>query len=197
MKRLLVAAPALALALSLTATPAQAAAVKDKDVVPLATVAQSYPGLSDGERAVVALKNVQAATSCKKATSIKVKSGRSAAYTSTTDTTAPIVGVDVAQMKSVKVAKRVIKGDRIISGCKRVTQDGVTATVKKIAAPKLGQERVGLSITITQGEMTMVVDTYSFRQKARLVEMSVIYIDGEPQRKKSAALAKKVYKAGL
>lgn len=198
MKRLLVAAttPVVALALALSATPAQAAAVKDKDVVSLATVAKSYPKLADGQRAVVSLGSFDVPTSCKKSVKLKTKSGRSAAYVGT-DPAAPVVGTDVGQMKSVKLAKRVLKGTRLLSKCKRVTTDGMTATVKKIAAPKLGQERVAMSVTLKQNDTKIVLDLYSFRQKGRVVQMSVAYVGTTPQRKNSTALAKKVYKAGL
>ncbi|MGN0063237.1 MAG: hypothetical protein ACI379_03260 [Nocardioides sp.] len=198
MKRLLAAAitPVLALGLTLSATPAHAAGVSDKDFVSVATVAKSYPALKDGMREITALPNVQAATSCKKSATLKVKAGKSAAYGST-DTSAPIIGVNVAQMKTVKLAKRVVKGNRILSKCKSITEDGVTTTVKPLKAPKLGQERVALTATVEQGGTKVVLDLYTFRQKGRLVEMSVIYFGTTPQRAKSLALAKKVYKTGL
>jgi hypothetical protein len=195
MKRMLPALAAPVLALSLLAPiPAHAAKVKQKDVPTLAQTTKVWSALKGGERHTEAVKKVAVAKTCKKTTNLKAASGLGAVYASGEAMAVPTA--TVVQFKSVKQAKRVIASNLKAIKCGKVTQDGATATYKKLATPKLGAQRVGAVVTVSGDGFKLVSEVMAFRSGSKVISASVVYLDGKRTTAKTKKFAKLAFKTG-
>lgn len=195
MKRLsvIVTAPVLAVSL-LAATPAHAAGkVSDKDFLSPEKVGAALPALAGAVRSTDKLPGMPMTTSCTAGKVVKAKQAKVATYVA--EATPNVVASSiVAEMKSVKDAKKVMASRRKELKCGTMTAEGVSVTYTAGKTAKLGDERVAQRMTI-EGLPT-VSDIVSFRKGARIITVALVSGDGADAGSLTP-LAKQAYKVGL
>ncbi len=176
MKRLSVLVPAAALTAGLlSGVPASArTTVTPKDFPSAAKVATAVPALAGATRSTKPLAGMPIVPSCTTTKVLKASSARVAIYTA--DSSTLIATGMVAEMKSVKAAKRVLASRRKELSCGTVSAEGLTATYAEGTAAQLGDDRVAQRITI-EG-VTGVTDLVTLRKGARVIAIGVVSSDG-------------------
>ncbi len=189
----------LTLGLVLGAPTSAEAKVKAKDAPSKADIIKAFPELDGGTFDGAKTKKISVpGKSCGTNKNQSVKSG----FTNTgvsTDGTSIVVG-GAAEFKSASQAKKYMKKfKKFVTKCKSFThsETGATVVVKKVKAPKLGQDRIALvqTSTVSIGGFTAVSHSSSMviRNGKRIGEVAAID-DAAISKKKVNKLAKVVAK---
>ncbi|MFC6152686.1 hypothetical protein [Nocardioides yefusunii] len=176
--------------------PAQAAAPKitTDDLPTLGQVTKIYPDLAKTKAKLETekLTTYGYATSCSKTKAIRVTKGLSGTYWSKKGNV--LAQVNVVDLKSTAVAKKVIAGSRLLNTCGTIVEDGSAATFKAIKAPKLGAGSVGSLLTLDDEKKPRMA-YFDFRTKNRVVSVTVVSEKKKIDVAEARKLAKVAFKA--